>query len=293
MASLEFAGLISLEVVDLIATAIDKHRPGGSHDCRTAISPVILHPLATLSFPRNHFVFVLEAGHERVIKLPIVFEMVSAARRGNPLRIVDSKRPTADIDLVRAIIECFAGAINFEPVPVIRMHIVFIGTAWGWTLPQIPIELRRHGYFFAGANRFPRIDIPGSSEVGPADHSFVNLRDDLDGVRRGALLRSDLHELAILLLRLHQHLALSRVVTAGLLHVHVLARLQAGDRHRCMPMLRSGNRDGVNVFLFQYLAKVFLRYWSLTHFLLRTVGELFENIAVHIRSEEHTSALQS
>src|ERR1700694_807128 len=109
MASLEFAGLISLEVVDLIATAIDKHRPGGSHDCRTAISPVILHPLAALSFPRNHLVFVLEAGHESVIELPIVFEMVSAARRGDSLRIVHAQRPTADIDLVRAIIERFAG----------------------------------------------------------------------------------------------------------------------------------------------------------------------------------------
>src|SRR5260370_41455613 len=98
---------------------------------------------------------------------------------------------------MRAIIECFAGAINFEPVPVIRMHVVFIGTAWGWTLPQVPIELRWHGYFFAGANRLPRIDVPGFSEVGPADNSFVNFCNDLDGVRRRALLCSDLHQLAI------------------------------------------------------------------------------------------------
>src|SRR6266481_344967 len=101
MTSLEFARLISFEVIDLIATAIDKHRSGGSHDCRSAISPVILHPLAAFSLPRNHLVFVLEAGHQRVIKLPIVFEMVSAARRRDSLRIVDAKRPTADIDLMR------------------------------------------------------------------------------------------------------------------------------------------------------------------------------------------------
>src|ERR1700686_1540981 len=180
MASLEFARLISFEVIDLVATAIHKHRSGGSHDCRSAISPVILHPLATLSFPRNHLVFVLEAGHERVVKLPIVFEMVSAARRGNPLRIVDVKRPTADIDLVRAIIECFAGAINLEPVPVIGMHVVLIRTAWRGTLPQVPIQLRRHGHFFAGANRLPRIDVPGFSEVGSADNSPLNFCDVSD-----------------------------------------------------------------------------------------------------------------
>jgi len=45
----------------------------------TAIAAVILHALAAFSIPRNHFVFVLEAGHQRVVKLPVVFEMVSAA----------------------------------------------------------------------------------------------------------------------------------------------------------------------------------------------------------------------
>src|SRR6266404_173426 len=148
MTSLEFARLISFEVIDLIATAIDKHGSGGSHDCRTAISPVILHPLTALAFPGNHFVFILEAGYERVIKLPVVFEMVSAAWRSDPLRIVDSQRPTADIYLMRAIIERFAGAINLEPVPVIRVHVVLIRTAWGWTLPKVPIQLRRHRHFF-------------------------------------------------------------------------------------------------------------------------------------------------
>src|SRR5258708_29347588 len=108
MTSLEFARLISFEVIDLIATAIDKHGSGGSHDCRTAISPVILHPLTALAFPGNHFVFLLETGYERVIKLPVVFEMVSSAWRSDPLRIVEAKLPTAYIHLLRAIVGCFA-----------------------------------------------------------------------------------------------------------------------------------------------------------------------------------------
>src|SRR5258708_24476115 len=49
-----------------------------------------------------------------------------------------------------------------------------------------------------------------------------------------------------------------------------------------MPMLGSGNRDCIHVFLFEYRAKVFLRHRGLAHFLLRAVGELFENIAVYI-----------
>src|SRR5437660_10143090 len=70
-------------------------------------------------------------------------------------------------------------------------------------------------------------------------------------------------------------------MAAGLLQIHVLARLQAGDGHWGMPMLGCGNRDCIHVFLFEYLAKVFLRHRGLAPFLLRAVGELFENITVY------------
>src|SRR5580698_1021864 len=77
-ASRKFACLVAVEVIDLIAAAVDQHRAGGSHDGRTAISPVNLHSLATLALPRNHFVLILEAGYESVIKLPIVLELISS-----------------------------------------------------------------------------------------------------------------------------------------------------------------------------------------------------------------------
>ena len=41
-------------------------------------------------------------------------------------------------------------------------------------------------------------------------------------------------------------------------------------------------RDRVHILLLENLAKVFLRRRSFAHLLLRTVGELLENIAVHI-----------
>ncbi len=41
----------------------------------------------------------------------------------------------------------------------------------------------------------------------------------------------NLHELAILLLRLQQHLAFSGIMAAWFFHVDVLARLQPGDGH--------------------------------------------------------------
>src|ERR1700752_1506656 len=62
----------------------------------------------------------------------------------------------------------------------------------------------------------------------------------------------------------------------------MLARMQSGDGHRRMPMVGRGNSDGVNVFLFECPAKVFLCYRSLAKLLLSAVGELAENIDVHI-----------
>src|SRR5580704_2399044 len=105
------------------------------------------------------------------------------------------------------------------------MHVVPIGLARRRTLPQVPIQLRWRGRFFAGANRLPHIAVPGFREVGPAYNAAVNLFDDLYAVWRRALLRAHLHKLSILQLRLHQHLSLSRIVAAWLFHVDVLARL--------------------------------------------------------------------
>src|ERR1700730_18006290 len=151
MASLEFARLISLKIVKLITIAIHQHCPSGSHDGRTTIAAILLHSLATLSLPRNHSVLVLEIRDECVVKLPVVSEMISAARRRYPLRIINAQRPSADIHLVRAIIERFAGAVNLEPMPVIRMHVAPVRAARSWSLPQVPVKLRRGGNLLACA----------------------------------------------------------------------------------------------------------------------------------------------
>jgi hypothetical protein len=78
-ANFELIRLGAFEVVDFVAIAIDEHRSGGSHDCRTAIASVKFHALAALAFPRKHRVFIFKAGYERVVKLPVVLEVISAA----------------------------------------------------------------------------------------------------------------------------------------------------------------------------------------------------------------------
>jgi hypothetical protein len=72
------------------------------------------------------------------------------------------------------------------------------------------------------------------------------------------------------------------IVAAGFLDINVLAGLQSGKRHRGMPMVGRGNGDGVDLFQFENLAKVFFRHGRFAHFPLHALGKLLENPAVHI-----------
>ncbi len=47
-------------------------------------------------------------------------------------------------------------------------------------------------------------------------------------------------------------------------------------------MIGSRNRNGIHFLLLENPAKVFFRRGRLAHFLLHTLGELPENIAVHV-----------
>src|SRR5580704_11618179 len=83
-------GFLAGQIVNFIAIAIDNYGTGRSHDGRAAISAVEFHSLATLPFPRQQFVVVFETGDQRVIKLPVVFELVPAARGSDSFRKVDT-----------------------------------------------------------------------------------------------------------------------------------------------------------------------------------------------------------
>ncbi len=96
------------------------------------------------------------------------------------------------------------------------------------------------------------------------------------------MLRAHLHELAILLLRLDQKRALGRVVAAGLFNIDMLARLEAGDRHRGMPVVRGSDGDGVHILQLKDVAKILVNGGRGTHFALHIAGKLLHRIAIHI-----------
>ena len=96
---------------------------------RSAITPVVLHSLATLPFPGDRLVVVLEAGDQRVVKLPVVVNGILASGCGHPFRIFNAQRPTANVHLVRSVVERLARAINPEPMPVVGMDVISVRAA--------------------------------------------------------------------------------------------------------------------------------------------------------------------
>ncbi len=110
----------------------------------------------------------------------------------------------------------------------------------------------------------------------------MNFADDLDGVRRGALLGSHLHLLAVLAHGLEEQRTFSRVVATGLFYIDVLASLQSVDGHWGVPVIGRGDGDGVDVFLFENLAEVFAGCGRVAHRLLHGGGEFCEGVAVDV-----------
>src|ERR1700722_1220434 len=59
-----------------------------------------------------------------------------------------------------------------------------------------------------------------------------------------------------------------------------------------MPMVGSGNRDGVDILPLENRAKVFVRRRGLARLALHGVSELSENVAVHIRDMRDACSAQ-
>ena len=109
----------------------------------------------------------------------------------------------------------------------------------------------------------------------------MDLLHDLDGMGERALLCTHLHELFVFALRLNQDGSFGRVVAARLLHETCLPA--------CNPAMAIGvcQWSGVAMviastsFCSSILRKSFFLS-GLAHLLLRNVGELFDDLAVHI-----------
>ncbi len=110
----------------------------------------------------------------------------------------------------------------------------------------------------------------------------MNLLDHLDGVVGGALLIANLDQLAVLLLRGHQQLALAGVLAGGFFDIHVLAGLEAEHGHGRMPVVGRGHGDSVDLFGFEDAAEIAFALGRIAKHLLRFGGKFGQDVGVHV-----------
>ncbi len=108
---------------------------------------------------------------------------------------------------------------------------------------------------------------------------------------RATQLHAVLHDTLVLIGGFDDFAAFHKVVRAGLLYVHILARLASPDGRQRVPVVGRGNADGVNGLVVEYLTEILLRLYLLARLFLVLSGAFFQNdlIGVAERSQLHVA----
>src|SRR5204862_4471722 len=149
------------------------HRPAAAAFDRICIT--------TPSLPGDRpAAFEFERRCLRVGELPVVVEVVAAARGGDAHRMIDAEGPAGDVNLMRAVVADLARAPAAEPMPVVVNHVVAVGRARRRPLPQLVIEVSRCRRGLAPPDGRAAVRIPGAGEVRTTDDPIPDRLHGLD-----------------------------------------------------------------------------------------------------------------
>jgi len=181
----------------------------------------------------------------------------SADRHGaDRVGLVVIDRPARHVELVGALVVEVAVAGLPEPVPVIVDEVLVVLVDDGQSLPELPVEPGGRVGRVAmtdPAARFAAVAV-GYLELAPLARLDRLVQPGHAGA--AALLRAVLDHDSVLFLRRHRDAALDDVVAHRLLDVDVLAGLRAPDRHERVPMVRSGDGNGIHLGIVEGCADV-------------------------------------
>ena len=132
-----------------------------------------------------------------------------------------------------------------------------VGDVGRRAFPEVPVELLGDRYDGERAADGVVAD-PGLDGVHLADPAVAHQLAGQAIARVGALLAAGLEDAVVLAGRLDHRLAFLDGEREGLLAVDVAAGLHRGDRGQGVPVVDRADRDGVQVFLGEQLAEVFV-----------------------------------
>ena len=231
----------------------------GSVRAGADFSFVIGDPVA--DFELHHFalaVCIVEIidGVQNVGSLLVVLEHEMAAHGGDGDGKADAEAPARDIDFVDGLIAGFAVAGVPDPVPVVVKAIFGEGLVGSGAGPEIVMDAggNRGGVGVADgaaplvANRARHIDV--------ADGAVADMVDGFEHAGIGAGLAAVLANAIVFFYGADELAAFEGVMRAGLFDVDVFRGLAAPNGDERVPMIGSGDGDGVDFLVFEELANV-------------------------------------
>ena len=176
--------------------------------------------------------------------------------------IVDS--PLSDVHKVYAVSANKTRGVVGDVVPV--ADLVTAGDAlgakrckWRRAQPQVVIEVFRYRYGWEVPPCLNAFVNPNDADFHadqPPDPSVANQLADMAEGSVGPALQAGLQDPAVAFCDFHQTAALSHGKRKWFFYIHILTGLHSHDRHRCVPMVRRADADGVDILAGKQIAEV-------------------------------------
>src|SRR5262252_3375182 len=245
---------------------------------------VVRNPMA--DFEDDHRLLAVlvefEVGHLGVRGDLIVVEHKMAARRKDLGRQRHAHAPAADVHLMNPLVADVAIAVIPVPVPVVVKAVEIERTRERGPQPQVVINALRDGTVRLLADRVAPFETKPASHINVADHALPQLLRGFSQRGGRTAVCAVLDDAVVLTRGGDELLAFPITMRAGLFDINVLARLASPDAHQRVPVIRRGDRDGVNRLVFEQLANVHILFGPLARVLFNLAASLLEHGVVHV-----------
>src|SRR4029077_17771050 len=217
----------------------------------------------------------------------VVVEHEMSAHGGNRYREAHTQAPPRNIDFVNRLVADFTVPGVPDPMPVIVKPIARERLQRRRPGPQIVIHACRDSFLRGAPNRWPPLVANRTRHIDFANRPVAQVFSGVDHSGIRARLAAVLANSVVLLYRSHQLPPFKRVMRAGFLHIDIFPGLAAPDGHQRVPMIRRGNRDGIDILVLEQSANVHvrLRLWKAQ--LLDLPDTLARYALIHIANRDN------
>ena len=251
-----FAGLVKDTVAPFAIPAANVEEGFGAVDGDAVIDAFQAVVVPDAHLPDETFFAVVEGHVHGVGGGLVVVEEVFGTGAADADGEIGLEGPAGLIDLVGAIVAHVAGAEVPTPVPLVVMTVFVEGHHFGGADPGVVIEAGREGAvrFFADVGAV--LGVPGLGHEDAAEAGGVGDFDGSDGAGAAAGLHAGLDDAVVFAGGFDKEAALAEVVGDGFFDVDIFASGAGENGGGGVPVVGSGDDDGVDLFIFEDAAEI-------------------------------------